>query len=801
MKELTDDKINIPYKKAPYWRWKIAGIPKHVTKKHKLLMYVTTAAVFAYVFWRVVFTLPLQYGAVSIVLGLLLLFAELSSFTITLSNFREATHYIDPALPDIPEEWYPEVDVYIATHNESVALMYKTINACTFLEYTDKSKVHVWLCDDRNRPEMRELAKQFGIGYCGMENNKHAKAGNLNNALRQTSAPLVVTFDADMIPSSDFLLQTVPFFFLPYVKREENGSWRILEKDEIDPEYKIGFVQSPQSFYNPDLYQYNLYSEQNIPNEQDYFFTQVNVAKNHDNVAQYAGSNTVLSRQALEDVGGFNSASITEDFLTGLMILQAGYRNLGIPKQLAHGLSPDTIGSLMAQRERWARGNIQVFKILRVWTTHTLNFWQKFSLTASLCYWFSFLGRLIFLLAPIMSALFDIRIVNAPVWQTLLFWLPHYILYYYATKIFSDNTKSNHWSAVVDTIMAPYLSLPAIWESLGFKQKKFVVTNKDKGGDVEIWRTFLYVLPHTLLLITTFIAILLLIRHSLIINSLYNPIVLFWLFIGSKNLLFAIFFMLGRINIRNAERIFARLDVFAECNDIQSKGHTTDLSDTGLGAVFDVSLNCKAASIIKLTVKTELYCANMQCKVVNVKKQSEKEGGKWKYGFVIETIDDENMRQFMQILYDRPHSLPKRFKPNSSVFDDINTNLMLRTRRRQYNLRKLPRLNLELPFRLDDGTKGVLHDFNFDYVRLELNKYLQPDMVVNLNFGEGLRLVLIPHIVDDETSFLYKVVNSDEILERPDYVDVIQKWTQLAALPKASKPYGSGHISEDTPKN
>lgn len=795
MKEKTVGKANFPYKKAHYERWPIAGRKKHVSKKHKMLMYATTAAVFAYVFWRVVFTLPLQFGFLSIALGLMLLLAELSSFTVTLSNFREATHYIDPELPVIPESWYPDVDVLIATHNETVELMYKTVSACTFLNYPDKSKVHVWLSDDKNRPEMKALAESFGIGHIGMEGNTQAKAGNLNNALAHTSAPLVVTLDADMIPSSDFLMETVPYFFLPNLEKQEDGRWRILSPEEIDPDYKIGFIQSPQSFYNPDLYQYNLYSEENIPNEQDYFFTQVNVAKNNDNVSQYAGSNTVLSREALDAVGGFNAGSITEDFLTGLLMLQAGYRNLGIPQQLAHGLSPDTIGSLMAQRERWARGNVQVFKIIRVWTTKTLNFWQKFSLTATLCYWFSFLGRLIFLMAPIMSALFDVRIVNAQIWETLLFWLPHYILYYYATKVFSDNTRSNHWSAVVDTIMAPYLSLPVIWEVLGFSQKKFVVTDKTKGGGVEKWRTFLYVLPHMLLLLATFASIFLLVRHSLIINSIYNPIVLFWLFIGSKNLMFAIFFMLGRINMRNAERFFVHVDIDAECSGVISSGKTADISDTGLSAVFDLPLNCKADSVIDLTVKTDLYSSHMKCRLINVKQQSQKEGGKWKYGFIIEEMDDQNKRQYTQILYDRPHSLPKRFKENSSVFDDINTNLMLRTRRKEFSFRRLPRLYLELPFTLPEGSHGILHDFNFEYARVEINKVLQPNETITVSFGEGLDLILMPHIVNDDSRFLYRVVNSDEILERPDYVDVINKWITLSELPKLSKPVGTGYIS------
>ena len=107
---------------------------------------------------------------------------------------------------------YPEVDVFIATHNEPVELLYKTVNGCLNMDYPDKKKVHIYICDDANRPEMKALAEQLGVGYFGLENNKDAKAGNYNNALKKIKSPYVATFDADMAPTPDFLMKTLPFF-------------------------------------------------------------------------------------------------------------------------------------------------------------------------------------------------------------------------------------------------------------------------------------------------------------------------------------------------------------------------------------------------------------------------------------------------------------------------------------------------------------------------------------------------------------------------------------------------------------
>ena len=139
----------------------------------------------------------------------------------------------------------------------------RTVNGCVHLKYPDPKKVHIWICDDNRRGEMRALAEEMGVGYFDRPDNKGAKAGNLNHALSLTSAPYVVTLDADMIPKSDFLLKTIPYF----VDAEERN--RKLPEDKRMP---LGLLQTPQCFYDPDVFQHALYSEKRVPNEQDFFY-------------------------------------------------------------------------------------------------------------------------------------------------------------------------------------------------------------------------------------------------------------------------------------------------------------------------------------------------------------------------------------------------------------------------------------------------------------------------------------------------------------------------------------------------
>ena len=189
-------------------------------RKFWYILMLITAVV--YMGWRLFFTLPLNAGVVSVVAGLALFISELLSYLEAIIHMRFMSMEESIPLPDVPPELYPEVDVLVATHSEETELLKKTLNGCRHMEYPDKSKVHIWLCDDTARPEMAALAKRLGVGYFGISGSKDAKAGNLNNALSQTHSPLVVTFDSDMIPRREFLMKTVPYFFLPKMI-EENG--------------------------------------------------------------------------------------------------------------------------------------------------------------------------------------------------------------------------------------------------------------------------------------------------------------------------------------------------------------------------------------------------------------------------------------------------------------------------------------------------------------------------------------------------------------------------------------------------
>ena len=218
---------------------KIAKQEKKGTKE-KVWIVIALISMAVYIGWRLFFTIPDHnvYGWLATICGICLAVSETISMLEGTEHFARLGKKSEPDMPVVPFGWYPDVDILIATHNEETELLYKTVNGCRHMDYPDKSKVHIYICDDGNRPEMAELAKKMRVGYFGLADNKEAKAGNLNHAIGKTTSPWIVTFDSDMIPTHNFLMETVPYIFLPRMKKKKDGSWEERTEEALRSEFR-----------------------------------------------------------------------------------------------------------------------------------------------------------------------------------------------------------------------------------------------------------------------------------------------------------------------------------------------------------------------------------------------------------------------------------------------------------------------------------------------------------------------------------------------------------------------------------
>lgn len=720
--------------------------------KAKFWFYLMTVTSSIYILWRLFFTLPIGFGLVSMITGIALFAAELISIIEAVINLRCMSNQKEVLLPEVPPELYPDVDVLIATHSEDAELLKKTVNGCIHMQYPDPAKVHIYLCDDSDRPEIAALARRMKVGYFGLSENKFAKAGNLNNALGKTHSPLIVTFDADMIPRREFLLKTVPYFFLPEMIQED-GRWRMRRPEEIDEDYKIGFIQTPQSFYNPDLFQFNFFAEQNIPNEQDYFFREVNLGRNASNSVIYAGSNTVISREALEEVGGIRTGTITEDFATGIDIQGKGYTTYAVDTVLASGLAPNDFQSLLKQRQRWGRGCVQTVRSVKFWT-NGLPLMSKLSYLTCLFYWWTFIRRFIYMLSPIFYSLFGVMVVKCDLWGLLIFWGPSYLIYNHALKILSGKIRNQRWSNIVDTIICPYMIVPILLETLGIRLRKFAVTSKEKI--ISRSAQMRYAIPHILLLVATGLSIFFCVRDMVAYQSLGSAVVLFWQCMNGYFLCMAVLFMTGRINYRSSERYYSRVSLTFSAAGKTVRGVTGDISETGFSFLLDFPEYIPTREDIPFTMEDNGYKAVVHGRAVHVNQVGEL----WKYSIQLTPEDNEDQLEYLQIVYDRTPTLAVGIR--TSAMKDLVIFTQKKTASAQPANRRLPRVAMEHAAAARDGTPVTVTDFNYQYVTV---RGLGEKTQAQLDFAPGISLEL--KRAEGWKEGLYLVENWEEISGLP----------------------------------
>ncbi|PMS38381.1 cellulose synthase (UDP-forming) [Trinickia symbiotica] len=380
---------------------------------------------FRYLYWRT--TSTLGYNGLPDFLFMLLLYgAELYGIVVALLglfvNSRPLQRTAAPLIR-MPGA-LPRVDVFVPTYNEPPELLEVTLRAALDMRYPCEL-LNVYLLDDggtqqkltqpdaakaaeaRARADaMRAMVERHGGIYLARERNEHAKAGNINAALTCTDGDLIAIFDADHVPTADFLEKTVGYF----------------QRDE-----KLYLVQTPHFFINPDPLEKNLGMFGKMPPENEMFYSVVQRGLDFWNASFFCGSAAVLRRRCLEEIGGISGTSITEDAETALTLHALGYHSAYVSEALVSGLQPETFASFIVQRVRWAQGMIQLFLLRNPLRLAGLSLPQRLCYFSNAFFWFFCYARLVFVFAPIMYLVFGLQFYNATIPQFFAYGLPQMI--------------------------------------------------------------------------------------------------------------------------------------------------------------------------------------------------------------------------------------------------------------------------------------------------------------------------------------------------------------------------------------
>ncbi|NEP14444.1 MAG: glycosyltransferase [Symploca sp. SIO2C1] len=350
--------------------------------------------------------------------------------------------------------YLPTVDILIPTYDEPTFILRRTIIGCQSLDYPHKT---IYLLDDTKRYEVEQLAQELGCEYMTRPDNRHAKAGNLNHAIGKTTGELITVFDADFIPTKNFLIRTVGFF-----------------QNE-----RVALVQTPQSFYNIDPIASNLGLENVLTPEEEVLYRQIQPIRDAAGGVICTGTSFVARRSALNSVGCFFTQSITEDFFTGIRLSAQGFRLVYLDEKLSAGLAAENISAHAIQRLRWARGTLQAFFVdANPLTIPGLGPLQRLAYVEGLFYWFASIPRCFFLIIPLAYSFLGVIPLRATPSELLYYFLPYYVVNLAVYSWLNYRSRSALISEIYSLILTLPLAITAIKVMFNPFSKGFQVTPK-----------------------------------------------------------------------------------------------------------------------------------------------------------------------------------------------------------------------------------------------------------------------------------------------------------------------------------
>lgn len=285
-------------------------------------------------------------------------------------------HYFNISVPPTPK-LKKEFTVDILTTyfpGEPYKMIVDTLVAIQKITYPHTT----YLCDEANDSYLIKICAELGVNHVTRDNRVDAKAGNINNALKQASGEICVILDPDHIPLPHFLDPIVPHF--------------------NDPE--IGFVQIVQSYYNI----HETLVARGAAEQTFQFYGPMMMSMNSYGTVNAIGANCTFRRAALDSIGG-HAPGLSEDMHTSMLLHAKGWKSVYIPQILARGLVPSNLTSFFKQQLKWSRGTFDL--LFHVYPKQFKNFTIRQKLHYGLLPLHYLVGTMSFInfLIPILSLL------------------------------------------------------------------------------------------------------------------------------------------------------------------------------------------------------------------------------------------------------------------------------------------------------------------------------------------------------------------------------------------------------------
>ena len=245
-------------------------------------------------------------------------------------------------VPKAPSEYkeLPRVTVQLPMYNEKPVAR-RIIEETCRLDYP-KDKLHIQVLDD-STDDSRHVAeaavaearaKGFDVEYIHRDDRKGYKAGALANGLKTAKGEFITIFDADFVPSPNFLKRTVHYFTDPKVCVVQSR-WEHLNRNE-------SLLTRSQAILL------------------DGHFAIEHVARNRsERFMSFNGTAGTWRLAAIRDAGGWQCDTLTEDLDLSYRAQLKGWKFVFLPDLTAPAELPPVMNAFKAQQFRWTKGGAQ----------------------------------------------------------------------------------------------------------------------------------------------------------------------------------------------------------------------------------------------------------------------------------------------------------------------------------------------------------------------------------------------------------------------------------------------------------
>jgi cellulose synthase/poly-beta-1,6-N-acetylglucosamine synthase-like glycosyltransferase len=266
---------------------------------------------------------------------------NLVSVMLYLRTKNKPNHHSRPIPPD---EW-PHVTVQLPTFNERYTIA-RLINAVARFDYPP-DRLQVQVLDDSTdvtnnlicRLVNKHSSKGLDIKLIHRDNNTGFKAGALAEGLKAATGELIAIFDADFVPTADWLKNTVPEFLDPH----------------------LGCLQTRWGHVN-DKYN-SLTMAQSLGIDGHFVVEQAARSRNHL-FMNFNGTAGLWRKACIEESGGWMSDTLTEDLDLSYRAQLLGWQIDYLPDVVVPGELPAQIEAFKKQQFRWAKGSFQTLRKL-----------------------------------------------------------------------------------------------------------------------------------------------------------------------------------------------------------------------------------------------------------------------------------------------------------------------------------------------------------------------------------------------------------------------------------------------------